>query len=215
MALAFFDLDRTVLSVNSATLWVKRDWREGRLRRRQLAEAGMWLLAYRAGVATMEPGIRRAIATLEGTTEAEIRRRTRQFWDEEIAYTVRPGARLAIRRHLEKRDKPVLLTSSSSYLCELVCRALGIPSWRCTRFEVKNGIFTGRPVPPLCFGDGKLHHAHAAALDLAENLSDAWFYTDSFSDLAVLEAVGHPVCVCPDPRLSRIARQRGWNVEDW
>ena len=46
-------------------------------------------------------------------------------------------------------------------------------------------------------------------------LEAAWFYTDSIHDLAVLEAVGHPVAVNPDPRLERVARRRGWPVLDF
>ena len=50
---------------------------------------------------------------------------------------------------------------------------------------------------------------------LGEDLAEASFYTDSYSDLSVLEAVGSPVAVHPDPRLTRIARKRGWRIERW
>ena len=83
------------------------------------------------------------------------------------------------------------------------------------RFEVHDGHFTGRAIKPLCYGAGKLHHASAWIDEHGGSLKDASFYTDSFSDLPVLEAVGHPVCVHPDPRLKRTAIRRKWEVADW
>ena len=83
------------------------------------------------------------------------------------------------------------------------------------RFEVRDGRFTGRAAGPLCFGEGKLTHARQLSDALGERLEDAWFYTDSSSDLAVMDLVGHPVAVHPDPRLRRLAKKRGWPVADW
>jgi phosphoserine phosphatase len=50
---------------------------------------------------------------------------------------------------------------------------------------------------------------------LGSSLEHAVFYTDSITDLPLLEAVGRPVAVNPDPRLRRLARRRGWPIEDW
>jgi phosphoserine phosphatase len=70
-------------------------------------------------------------------------------------------------------------------------------------------------VGSLCFGAGKLGYAEAYARERGVSLSDCWFYTDSYSDLPVLERMGHPVMVNPDPRLRREAERRGWPVEWW
>ncbi len=104
----------------------------------------------------------------------------------------------------------------SLYLSELVAEELGLDDVLCNRFEVDDsGAHTGRPVGTLCFGAGKLGYAEAYARDRGVSLADCWFYTDSFSDLPVLERVGHPVVVNPDPRLRREAERRGWPVEWW
>ena len=47
------------------------------------------------------------------------------------------------------------------------------------------------------------------------DLSQSWFYTDSYTDMPMLERVGNQVVVNPDPRLKRIAKRRGWPVQDW
>src|SRR5262249_61938344 len=92
----------------------------------------------------------------------------------------------------------------------------GLDAALCTRFGVDGaGAHTGRPVGRLCFGAGKLEYAEAYAQQRGVSLSDCWFYTDSYSDLPVLERLGHPVVVNPAPRLRREAERRGWPVEWW
>ena len=68
---------------------------------------------------------------------------------------------------------------------------------------------------PLCYGQGKVTHARGYAEQLGANLADAWFYSDSISDLPMLLEVGTPVAVHPDPQLLRVARERGFHVADW
>jgi phosphoserine phosphatase len=68
---------------------------------------------------------------------------------------------------------------------------------------------------PLCFGAGKVVHASAWARDHGVDLSASAFYTDSVSDLPMLERVGEPRVINPDLRLRRVARRRGWPIESW
>jgi HAD superfamily hydrolase (TIGR01490 family) len=215
MALAFFDLDRTLLAVNAGQLWVKREMRLGYIGRWQATKAAAWLFGYHLGFSRVEHVLEGAIASLAGGREEEIAARTRVFYAEEVAATYRPRARDVVEAHRAKGDTLALLSSTSIYLAEPVLAALGIEHALCNRFEVKDGLFTGRPLGPLCFGAGKAVHARDLAERLGERMDDATFYTDSASDLGVMELVGTPVAVNPDPTLARVARKRGWRVEDW
>lgn len=215
MALAFFDLDRTLLSVNAGQLWVKREMRLGYIGRWQATKAAAWIFGYHLGYSRIERVLEGAIATLAGAREDEIVLRSRQFYEEELVAAYRPRAREVVEAHRARGDTLALLSSTTSYLAEPVMAQLGIEHALCNRFEVRDGLFTGRAVGPLCFGPGKLDHAKALAAQLGERLEDATFYTDSASDLAVMEVVGTPVAVHPDPTLARIAQKRGWRVEDW
>ena len=212
--IAFFDLDLTVLACNSATLWIRREVRLGFLPKRDAARAAIWIGLYQLGFARIESAIVGAIAQLEGADEAAMRARTLDFWSE-IADQIRPGATEAIARHLAAGHHLYLLTSSSNYISDPVVTLLGLDGALCTRFEARDGVFTGRPDGALCYGPGKVDHANALAARLGSSLADASFYTDSYSDLPMLESVGRPVAVHPDPRLSRHARRRGWPIEDW
>ena len=216
MAIAFFDLDRTLIAKNSASLWIKSELREGQISTWEALRAGSWLLRYRLGFANMEDAVRRAIGSLEGKEEAPVKQRTHEFYDREIHNLYRPGAHPVLRQHRNAGDELVLLTSSSSYMSEKVSDDLKLDAFLCTSFEVdQNGQYTGRPVEPLCYGEGKLHHAKRYAEARNISLDDCAFYTDSNADIAMLHAVGQPVVVHPDPRLLREAKQQGWEIVDW
>jgi HAD superfamily hydrolase (TIGR01490 family) len=215
MALALFDLDRTLLSVNAGQLWVRREMRLGYIGRWQATKAAAWIFGYHLGFSRIEKVLEDAIGTLTGTSEEAVERRTRAFYEEEVAATYRPRAREVLEQHRARGDRLALLSSTSIYLARPVMESLGIEHALCNRFEVVDGVFTGRATGTLCFGPGKLEHARRLASELGERLEDATFYTDSASDLAVMEVVGTPVAVHPDPTLARIASKRGWRVEDW
>ncbi len=216
MSVAFFDLDKTLLARNSGALWVKAELRAGNISRAQAFRAWTWLARYSLGFARLEEAITASIATLKGLEEARIRARTLEFYEREVRHLVRPHARPVLEKHRALGEKLVLLTSSTNYLSEPVSAELGLDDFLCNRMEVDaEGRYTGRPLGVLCYGAGKVEAAEAFVAPLGIKLRDCAFYTDSASDLPMLEAVGRPVVVNPDVRLRRIARQRHWVVEDW
>ncbi len=216
MAVAFVDLDRTLLSVNSGTLWVKREMRDGHLGLVDGLRALAWITRYGLGWVTADDAVRAAVASLAGTPRAPLEARTDVFFHEEVLPRVRPGARAALGAYAARGERVVLLTSSSNYLAARTAAALGLDGFLCTTLEVDaEDRHTGRIVGAPCFGVGKITHAEAWCAAHGERLADASFYTDSFSDLPVLERVAAPRIVDPDRRLARVARRRGWPVVDW
>jgi HAD superfamily hydrolase (TIGR01490 family) len=216
VSIAFFDLDRTLLAVNSGGLWVRREVALGRLSKRQALQAVAWLARYALGLAEAETTVEFAVRQLRGTSAESYRRRTSDFYELVLTDAFRPGGFAALERHRADADVCVLLTSSSEYLAALAAKDLGIETVCCNRFEVDlHGLHTGRLSGGACFGAGKLAHAQEVAQRLDFPLAQCTFYTDSASDLPVLRAVGSPVAVNPDPRLRRFARRSGWRIEDW
>jgi HAD superfamily hydrolase (TIGR01490 family) len=216
VAVAFFDLDKTLLAVNSGSLWVRRELKLGHITRAQALLAGLWLARYHLGFVAMEDALAKAITHLAGTDARAIAERTGVFYAEHVRALYRPGALRAVEEHREAGDRLVLLTSSSGYLSELVARDLRLDAILCNRFEVDAaGLHTGRPHGAVCFGAGKRAYAEAYAREAGVPLSACAFYTDSYSDLPVLEVVGRPVAVHPDQRLRREAQRRGWPIVTW
>ncbi|MCP3141171.1 HAD family hydrolase [Pyxidicoccus xibeiensis] len=216
MAVAFFDLDKTLIAANSGSLWVRRELELGHITRMQALHASLWIARYHLGFVSMQDAVARAIALLAGSPARPIQERTARFYEELVRHLYRPGARAALEEHRRAGDRLVLLTSSSGYLSELVAEELRLDAVLCNRFEVDaEGRHTGRPLGAICFGAGKRTHAEAYAREAGVALSECAFYTDSYSDLPVMEVVGRPVAVHPDHRLKREARRRGWPVVSW
>lgn len=214
-AAAFFDLDGTLLSVNSGALWIQRERRLGRLSLLQYLEAIAYLIAYRLDAIDMSWAMRRALLTIRGEREETVREWTRTWYREEIAQRVAPGAWSTVRWHRDAGHMLILLTTSSPYEAELAAEQLGMDAYLCSRYEVRDGVFTGEPLLPLCFGGGKVAHAERFAREHAIDLGQSYFYSDSASDLPMLWRVGNPRVVNPDGKLRARALEQGWVILDW
>lgn len=204
-------MDKTLLSVNSARLWVEHMWQEGELSKRDLVRSAVGLLKYRLALIDMEKVALDGARRLAGTPEEVLGARIRAWYEAEIRPTIRPSMREVVERHREAGDELVLLTASSPYVALPLAEDLEMPHTLSTRFGVVDGRFTGE-LECLCYGAGKVELSEVWAEENDVDLSASWFYSDSYTDLPMLERVGHPVVVHPDPRLGRWARQHSVEV---
>jgi HAD superfamily hydrolase (TIGR01490 family) len=216
MAIALFDLDKTLLARNSAALWLMWELRQGHVRLHQAALATAWLLRYRLGHTDLALPLQRSVAVLRGVPDSLWRSRTQAFYEAWVRPQYRRGGLEALAQHRLAGDRLVLLSSTHHHLAQAVHRDLGFDHVLCTHLEVDGaGLLTGRIAGELCFGAGKLAAAQNLCAHLGASLDACVFYTDSNSDTPVLEAVGRPVAVNPDPALARRARRSGWPILDW
>lgn len=212
---AFFDMDRTLVRVDTATLYMRWQFRCGLARRRDLARVSWWLLQYTLGRADVDAIARLASRPLAGRSEREYAALLEEWVRTDVLPHVADKGRAEVEKRQRAGEHCVLLTGSSPYAAEPVARALGIDHVLCSRLGVRDGVFTGEPVLPLCYGVGKVRSAEAWAVDHGVDLAASAFYSDSISDLPMLERVGEPVVVNPDPRLRVIAALRRWPVLRW
>jgi HAD superfamily hydrolase (TIGR01490 family) len=212
---AFFDMDKTVLAVNSGTLWLKYLVTHREIGAVDLLRALWWLALYQLALVDGEFVFGEAAISVKGQREEEMRRVCDRWFAEEVAPHITAGACARVAHHRARGHVLAVLSSSSPYASEPLGARLGIPHVLCTRLEVKDGVFTGAVAGPVCFGRGKVRVAEEFAREHDVDLSQSWFYTDSYSDLPMLERVGHPVAVNPDLRLRRHARACGWPALQW
>jgi HAD superfamily hydrolase (TIGR01490 family) len=212
---AFFDLDGTLLTVNTAAMWVKRERKLGNLTRVDLAKAMLFLIAYRFSIVDIDRAFREALATLKGIEEEVVREMTHEWYRDEVARHAAPGSFAVVEKHRQQGDLLVLVTSSSLYASEMAQQQFGLDEILCTRYETKDGRFTGEPVRPLCYGPGKVTLVESLARQYDVDLQNSAFYSDSYTDVPLLKHVGTPYIVNPDPRLRLEARRRQWPVLDW
>lgn len=216
MAIAFFDFDRTLIAANTANLWLKSMWKQGRLSPLQALSALGWVACYNCGFVPLESGLTGALAYLKGKSPEEFIAQVDQFYEENVRHMYRPQALKVIEKHRALGDKVVLLTSGIHHLSDLVVKQLELDYGIATVLEIgADGKYTGKSVGPICFGQGKVVVAQKYALTCNIELADCTFYSDSMSDLPMLEAVGTAVAVSPDPRLKRRAEINRWQIVDW
>ena len=186
--------------------------RHGRARRRDLIRTAYYLLQYRLNLLDIERAFERASELIRGQDEAEIKAFCEQWYAEVVRDYLVPAMLERVEEHRRAGHELALLSSSTNYLAEPLARELRVEHLLVTRLEVVDGRFTGRAITPVCYGRGKVHWARAFARDRDIDLAQSFFYTDSVTDVPVLELVGHPRIVNPDRLLRREARRRGWEI---
>lgn len=212
---AFFDLDWTLLTINSAVSWTRYELREGRFTRRAYYKSLIYLLRYRMHRIDIDTVMREALSTIKGERETVLTERIEKWYAMEVAHRFAQEALNMIESHRNAGHLLVLLSSVSSYQAHLVCRQLKLDAALASRYETRDGMFTGEPLRPICFGEGKCAYAEQFATGQRVDLARSFFYSDSISDLPMFLRVGYPRPVNPDRQLRRYARHVGWPVLSW
>jgi HAD superfamily hydrolase (TIGR01490 family) len=216
MRAALFDLDRTLVRKETATSYVRYLQRRGAATWRDLARVSWWVTQYTFGVLDTPEVAARALRSLAGTPETVMSARCDDWFRRDVEPLIADAGRRAVAAHRSRGDLVAIVTGASPYIARPVARHLGIEHVVASELEVgADGRFTGRLVEPFCYGHGKVTRARELAQRLEFRLDEACFYSDSWTDLPLLEAVQTPIVVNPDPRLSRVARRRAWRIERW
>jgi HAD superfamily hydrolase (TIGR01490 family) len=212
---AFFDVDRTLVACNTGRLFLRDLRRRGEISFLRALRAMGWMLKYHLSLIDLEVIAARLAAQMRGQSEEEFAERCRRWVEDEVLPLLLPSALRKIERHRSEGHLLAILSSSPTYVTRPIAEMLGLDEVLSTQFEVEAGQFTGKLLGPACYGKGKVHWAEDLMTRKEIDLGSSWFYTDSYSDLPMLERVGNRVVVNPDPRLKRAARLRGWTVENW
>jgi len=214
MIAALFDMDNTLLRVDTGMSWTKFLYRRGELPRSMLAKAMYWATLYKLAVLDMETVFTKLCMDLEGDLEAEMIAKCDIWYREHIAPHVAPAARVAVEHHRQAGHTIVLATGSTAYAARPVAKGVGIDHVLSSELEVVGGAFTGKP-RALCFGKHKVTLAEQWATSHGIDLAKSFFYSDSYNDLPMLARVGTAIAVNPDARLRRHAKKNGWLIQHW
>lgn len=211
---ALFDLDKTLLDTSSGRLYARYMYRQGQMGRWELARVVWWGILSRLGTLDMQKLIPRLLAGAAGDSEEEMRQLCDRWFTEDVIPHVTERGRQRVAEHQAQGHVVAIVSGSTQYAVGPSAAYLGFPGqYVCTHLESKDGYLTGQVVPPVCYGAGKVVWAERFAAEHGVNLDASYFYTDSITDLPLMERVGYPVAVNPDPRLRRLAGRRGWPIE--
>ncbi|MCP4038082.1 MAG: HAD family hydrolase [bacterium] len=209
---AFFDMDKTILSENSGSIYMREAWGRGELQAWDLAKGVGAYLQYKLGTLDLSTWTADMLRGFEGQLESAMFERGHVLFERYMAAKIYPEAARLIASHLDDGHLVAIVTGSIRYVVEPLARSLDVPHFLCTQLEAVEGILTGRCIEPVCLEEGKIHWLRELIEREQVDLARSYFYSDSITDLPVLELVGHPVATNPDPMLYRTANRRGWPV---
>jgi putative phosphoserine phosphatase/1-acylglycerol-3-phosphate O-acyltransferase len=209
---AFFDFDGTLIAGFSATVFLKEQLRRGDLTAYEFFELLAAVTQFSLGGMGFSGLMSTAAQFMRGVREADYIAFGEELYEQQIARRVYPESRALVQAHMARGHTVAIISSATPYQVEPVARDLGIEHVICSRYEVRDGVFTGGIVRPLCFGQGKVDAAERLAREHDVDLAQSFFYSDSHDDIELLERVGHPQPLNPNTRLTEISERQGWPV---
>ncbi|MCU1374326.1 MAG: HAD-superfamily subfamily hydrolase [Actinomycetia bacterium] len=215
MEAAFFDLDKTVIAKASTVAFGRPLYREGLLSRWLLLRAlyaqlvYLYLGADDARLARMRNA---ALALTKGWHQETVRRVVRETLEEVVDPIVFEEALELIRQHQDAGRLVLIVSAAPEEIVRPLADYLGADGAIATRARLDaDGRYSGE-LERYCYGPAKADAIMAVAAERDIDLATSYAYSDSVTDVPMLEAVGHPVAVNPDRALLRIARANEWEV---
>ncbi len=209
---AFFDIDNTILSINSGSTLVREAYKRGLMNNSDLLNAIYLSWLYKFHLRDTDLIVSGMGRWLKGHTVDEVNLLSEHVVNKHLVNAIRPEIYSEIKFHKENNAEVVILSSVIIQICRQLGSYIGVDNIICTVMEVADGVFTGSPENSFCFEDEKRIRLMQYCEMRNYSLSEAFYYGDSISDLTALKVVGHPVCVQPDRKLSRIAHENGWRI---
>jgi HAD superfamily hydrolase (TIGR01490 family) len=213
MEAAFFDLDKTVIARASMAAFGHHFYRGGLISRATVVRAMTTQLVYlHLGASEQKLArIRESVLKLtRGWDQREVSRIVRETLDEVVEPIIYAEALELIEHHQAKGHKTYLVSASPEEIVEPLAEYLGVDGAIASRAVVDlDGRYTGE-MEFYSYGPYKAEAMKELARREGIDLASSYAYTDSYTDVPMLEAVGHPVVVNAERVLARLARERGW-----
>jgi HAD superfamily hydrolase (TIGR01490 family) len=216
--IALFDLDHTLLPIDSDFTWgdftQRIGWTDPVEFKRRNDE---FYEHYKAGTLDVHEYVRFATDAVRAKGPQAAAEAHARFMAEVIGPNILPQALELIEQHRSAGDEVVIVTATNEFVTTPIARALGVEELIAVKLaRGGDGWITGEidGVPSL--REGKVHRVAEwlQLRGLGWEDAEITFYSDSVNDLPLLEKVDHPVATNPDERLRAIAAERGWRILD-
>jgi len=216
--IALFDLDHTLLPIDSDYCWGEFTQQIGWTDRVEFKRRNDAFYAhYLAGTLDVHDYVRFAVEALRLRGDQAYREAHERFMREWIRPKLRPPALDLVRGHQQQGDAVAIVTATNELVTRPIAAAFGVPELIAVELERgADGWITGEIAGVPSMRDGKVVRVAqwlaARGLDWLD--VETTFYSDSTNDLPLLERVNHPVATNPDARLRTVALERGWRILD-
>jgi len=206
-----FDVDHTVVRKTSAEYFVQMALKEKIIRFSQISHLIIDWIKYKLALPNND-FIENAVKRLAGIQKEDLERVAEDCFKKRIKKNIYTGVKSIIEELLKNGEKVIFATSSFDFIIKPLEKYFGIEGSLACQLEYSQGITTGKLVGYSFFGPKKKTAAQAWMESNGINPQNVSFYSDSYTDLPLLEYCGNPVAVNPDGILARKAKKRGWKI---
>jgi len=208
---AFFDVDGTLLKKNTAILYLKALYRDKRISIFVLLNAFYYNLLHKFNLLDYEQMTHYSLKFMKGWDYEELRKYSVEHFNKDIKPLLSVELKKEIKYHRLKKHNIILLTSAPWIIVENIRKFVRADHSINSIIEVKNGEISGK-YKFLCYKDKKLQMMKEMAMQHKIDLAKSYFYSDSYSDINALQAVGNPIAVNPDRKLHDYAKEKSWRI---
>ena len=213
--LALFDLDHTLLPIDSDYEWGEFLVRTGAVDETSFRRRNDEFFAqYQAGVLDPVEYLEFALGTLARFPRERLEALRAQYMRDVIEPAILPQAVTLVREHIDAGDLVAIITATNHYITAPIARAFGVEHHIAAMPEVDaQGKLTGKLAGTPTSGAGKIHHMHAWLERMGrpfESFERSHFYSDSHNDIPLLSVVSHPIATNPSSALASHAQAQGW-----
>jgi HAD superfamily hydrolase (TIGR01490 family) len=213
VSLAIFDLDNTLLSIDSDHAWGEFLLEQGAVDPEAYREANDRFMAdYDAGTLDIHAFLAVALQPLVNNSPEQLAAWHQQFMASKIEPHILAKGEELVARHRTRGDTLLIVTATNRFITGPIAERLGIDHLIAVEPEVVDGRYTGKVSGTPSYREGKVKRLEEWLADKDLTLDGSWFYSDSHNDLPLLELVDHPVAVDPDDTLREVAEQKGWRI---
>lgn len=219
--LALFDLDMTMLDVDSDHSWGQFIVNKGLVDAAAYKDANdKFYQDYIAGTLDAVEYNEFVAAFLTTKTMDELHAHRQEYLDTWIVPNMRPKAQAQINAHKEAGDTVLVISATNDFVVKPIANLFGVDDAHtlATVLEIADNRYTGRVGGRPNFKDGKLYHLDKfiqSCQDQGLTFERMIAYSDSKNDLPLLSFADEAVCVNPDEILRAEAVRQGWRIEDW
>ena len=216
-AAAFFDLDKTILAKSSSFVFARPFYKEGLIGRSTVVRSAYAQFMYLVSGADHDQmeAMREYMSKLvTGWPADKVQQIVGETLDEIVDPLVYEEAVALIEEHKAAGRDVIIISSSGTDVVEPIGQRLGVDLAIGTQVAIEDGVYTGEIVF-YAYGEGKAEAMRTLAAERGYDLEASYAYSDSQTDLPMLEAVGHPFAVNPDADLRCVAVEREWPILDF
>jgi len=206
-----FDVDHTVVRKTSAEYFVQMALKEKIIRFSQISHLLIDWIKYKLASPDND-FIENTVKRLAGIEKTALERVAAECFEKRIKKNIYIGAKNIIEDLIKSGEKVIFATSSFDFIISPLEKYFGIEGSLASQLEYSQGKMTGKLAGYSFFGPKKKTAAIAWMETNAVNPQNVSFYSDSYTDIPLLEHCGNPVAVNPDGILARKAKKRGWKI---